>query len=160
MEMHERIKKLRKNYLHLSQTEFGERLGVSRSVINNIERNALARPAQKLSLIKLMCSTFNVNESWLIDGVGEIFIKTPSSAMEQLKEEFNLDDFSYNLVYQYLLLDSEQRQKVRAFAYNIVGSPEKPCVNGEDALAATKTHEALKDLKEQCPPTENESKIV
>lgn len=53
MEMHERIKELRKNHLHLSQTEFGEKLGVSRSVINNIERNALARPDQKLSLIKL-----------------------------------------------------------------------------------------------------------
>ena len=48
MELHERIKELRKNYLHLSQTEFGEKVGVSRSVINNIERNVLARPDQKL----------------------------------------------------------------------------------------------------------------
>ena len=55
MEMHDRIKALRKNYLNLSQEAFGQRLGVSRSVINNIERNALARPEQKLSLIRLMC---------------------------------------------------------------------------------------------------------
>ena len=53
MELHERIKELRKNYLHMSQTDFGERLGVSRSVINNIERNVLARPDQKLSLMKI-----------------------------------------------------------------------------------------------------------
>jgi len=30
METYERIRELRKTYLHLSQTEFGERLGVSR----------------------------------------------------------------------------------------------------------------------------------
>ncbi len=62
METYERIRELRKNHLHLSQTEFGERLGVSRSVIKNIELNALARPDQKLSLIKLICKEFSVNE--------------------------------------------------------------------------------------------------
>ena len=54
MEIHERIKVLRKKYLKMSQTAFGERLGVSRSVINNIELNVLARPEQKLSLYKLI----------------------------------------------------------------------------------------------------------
>lgn len=120
MEMNERIKELRKEYLHLSQTEFGERLGVSRSVINNIERNALARPDQKLSLIKLMCNVFNVNEEWIVNGVGDMFVETPSSTMEQLRKEFDLDDFSYNLVYQYLKLGSDQRQAVRDFFYNVV----------------------------------------
>lgn len=120
MEMNERIKELRKEYLHLSQTEFGERLGVSRSVINNIERNALARPDQKLSLIKLMCNVFNVNEEWIVNGVGDMFVETPSSTMEQLRKEFDLDDFSYNLVYQYLRLGSDQRQAVRDFFYNVV----------------------------------------
>ncbi len=120
MEMNERIKELRKEHLHLSQTEFGERLGVSRSVINNIERNALARPDQKLSLIKLMCNVFNVNEEWIVNGVGDMFVETPSSTMEQLRKEFNLDDFSYNLVYQYLRLGSDQRQAVRDFFYNVV----------------------------------------
>lgn len=73
MEMHERIKELRKEYLKLSQTEFGDKLGVSRSVINNIERNVLARPDQKLSLIKLMCKEFNVREEWLREGTGDMF---------------------------------------------------------------------------------------
>lgn len=129
MEMNERIKELRKEYLHLSQTEFGERLGVSRSVINNIERNALARPDQKLSLIKLMCNVFNVNEEWIVNGVGDMFVETPSSAMDQLRREFDLDDFSYNLVYQYLKLGSDQRQAVRDFFYNVVGGG-----NNEDDL--------------------------
>ena len=85
MEAFERIRDLRKNHLHLNQTEFGERLGVSRSVIKNIELNALARPEQKLSLIKLICSEFNVNEEWLLDGTEPMFVQP---------ETFNLDDFA------------------------------------------------------------------
>nr|UVY40955.1 MAG: helix-turn-helix domain protein [Bacteriophage sp.] len=150
MEMHERIKELRKEYLHLSQTEFGERLGVSRSVINNIERNALARPDQKLSLIKLMCSVFDVNEEWIVNGTEPMFVETPSSTMDQLKKEFNLDDFSYNLVYQYLKLDAEQRQTVRDFFYNVVETG----VMDEDLFGdVPKTPE---DLEKEFPPVEPE----
>lgn len=148
MEMHERIKELRKEHLHLSQTEFGEKLGVSRSVINNIERNALARPDQKLSLIKLMCSVFNVSEEWIIDGKEPMFIETPSSTMDQLKKEFNLDDFSYNLVYQYLKLDADQRQAVRDFFYNVVESGSMD----EDLFGdVPKTPE---ELEKEFPPVE------
>lgn len=150
MEMHERIKELRKEYLHLSQTEFGERLGVSRSVINNIERNALARPDQKLSLIKLMCSVFDVNEEWIVNGTEPMFVETPSSTMEQLKKEFGLDDFSYNLVYQYLKLDADQRQTVRDFFYNVVETG----VMDEDLFGdVPKTPE---DLEKEFPPVEPE----
>lgn len=150
MEMHERIKELRKEYLHLSQTEFGERLGVSRSVINNIERNALARPDQKLSLIKLMCSVFDVNEEWIVNGTEPMFVETPSSTMEQLKREFGLDDFSYNLVYQYLKLDAEQRQTVRDFFYNVVETG----IMDEDLFGdVPKTPE---DLEKEFPPVEPE----
>lgn len=84
MEIYERIRELRKNHLKMSQTEFGERLGVSRSVINNIENNLLAQPNQKLPLYKLICSEFNVNEDWLLNGNEPMFIEP---------DEFNLDDF-------------------------------------------------------------------
>lgn len=73
MELHERIRELRKNELHLSQEKFGEMLGVSRSVINNIERNVLARPEQKEPIIKLICKEFGVNENWIKHGDGDIF---------------------------------------------------------------------------------------
>lgn len=71
MEVYERVKKLRKELLHLSQTEFGARLGVSRSVIVNIENNLLARPDQKEPLYKLICKEYHVNYAWLMTGEGE-----------------------------------------------------------------------------------------
>lgn len=76
METYERVKELRKKHLKLSQTAFGEKLGVSRSVINNIELNALAKPEQKLPLLKLICEKFNVNEDWLLNGTGEMLKST------------------------------------------------------------------------------------
>lgn len=53
-----------------------------------------------------------------------MFLKTPSITMEQLKKEFNLDEFSYNLVYKYLTLPPSQREKVRDFFYSVI-SPEE-----------------------------------
>lgn len=77
MEVYERIKELRKEHLKLSQAAFGERLGVNRDVINNIENNRLSKPEQKLSLMKLICKEFQVNEDWLLNGNGEMFEELP-----------------------------------------------------------------------------------
>jgi len=73
LEIYERIRELRKNHLHLSQTELGKQLGVSRSVIANIELNTLSKPEQKEPLYKLICKEFHVNYDWLTNGVGEPF---------------------------------------------------------------------------------------
>ena len=59
----ERIEILRKD-LSMSRRVFGEKLGVSESVIVNIEYDRLKRPDQKESLYKLICKEFNVNEEW------------------------------------------------------------------------------------------------
>ena len=48
MEIYERIKELRKKTLKMSQTAFGNRLGVNRDTINNIELNRLKKQEQKL----------------------------------------------------------------------------------------------------------------
>lgn len=65
--MNERIKELRE-YLGLSRAAFGEQLGVSGDVINNLERG---RVEIKEDRIKLICSVFNVNEHWLRTGEGD-----------------------------------------------------------------------------------------
>ena len=143
MEMHERIKELRKNHLHLSQTEFGEKLGVSRSVINNIERNALARPDQKLSLIKLMCSTFGINEEWVLNGTEPMFVETPSTILDQLRKEYDLDDFTTNLILQYLKLDADQRQLVQDFFYKVTFKGNTISTPSGELPTATKDFEKV-----------------
>ena len=74
-EVNQRIKEVRQN-LNLSQREFGERLGVSRGVLNNIESNVVeAKPL----FIQHICSVYGVDPIWMETGEGEMFHK-PSEA--------------------------------------------------------------------------------
>jgi transcriptional regulator with XRE-family HTH domain len=70
-EINERITLLRKE-LKLSQTAFGERLGVSRSVIQNIDdKNTEPKPL----FIQHICKVYNVDPDWLETGKGEMFLR-------------------------------------------------------------------------------------
>lgn len=70
-EINDRIKELRKA-LNLTQTEFGERLHVSRGVINNIDHN-IVEP--KPLFLDNVAVTFDVSRVWLETGEGEMFIQ-------------------------------------------------------------------------------------
>lgn len=65
--MNERIREIRKDN-HLTQSEFGSKLGVSRDVISNIE---YGRVVPKELFINYLCETFDVNKEWIINGEGE-----------------------------------------------------------------------------------------
>lgn len=110
--MHDRVKELRKNDLKLSQEAFGERLGVSRSVINNIERNCLARPEQKLSLIKLMCKEFKVNEDWILNGNEPKFIESETFSLDEYAQKRNMSDIDLKIIKAYLELDPDVRKVI------------------------------------------------
>ncbi len=69
-----RVKILRRT-LGLSQTEFGVKIGVTRGVINNLDRGLTDLQDPLLSLI---CSVFNVRREWLETGSGEMF-ETPDT---------------------------------------------------------------------------------
>ena len=86
MELHERVRYLRKEILKQSQAEFAAALGTSRDVINNIEGNRLKCPEQKEPLMKLMCEKFDINESWLLTGDGDP--KREFTVEEELSEIF------------------------------------------------------------------------
>lgn len=110
MELYERIRELRKNYLHLSQTAFGERLGVSRSVINNIELNVLAKPEQKLSLIKLMCREFNVNEEWILNGTEPVFVEPDTFSLDEFMKQRGATDLELQIVKACFELEPDTRK--------------------------------------------------
>jgi len=112
LELYERIRLLRKDYLHMSQTEFGIKLGVSRSVIKNIELDALARPDQKLSLIKLMCKEFSVNEEWLLHGSMPMFVTPDTFSLDQYLKEKGCTALEMEIVKAYFELDAATRQKI------------------------------------------------
>lgn len=74
----ERIKKLRRT-LDLTQQEFADKIG---SVQNTMTGYETGRRSPSNQVIALICREFNVNESWLRTGEGEMF--TPVDKENQL----------------------------------------------------------------------------
>lgn len=136
--MHERIRELRKNYLHMSQTEFGKRLGVSRSVVKNIELDALARPDQKLSLIKLMCKEFSVSEEWLLNGTGPMLLQDNTSISRRMASEYRLSERECAVVSAFLELEPQDRAAVMRYIDSIVDKLSSPTTftQSEDSVEA------------------------
>ncbi len=69
--MKDRIKKLRKE-LDLTQQEFADQLKVPRNTIAGYE---VGKSNPSDAAINNLCRTFNVNETWLRDGTGEMFVE-------------------------------------------------------------------------------------
>lgn len=135
MEMCERVRELRKKHLKMSQTAFGEKLGVSRSVINNIESNALARPDQKLSLIKLMCKEFSVNEEWILNGTEPMFIQSDTFSLDQLAKERGATELELSIAKAYFELPQEVRSDILTRLKSFVVSADQKA-DGTPPLAA------------------------
>lgn len=77
----ERIKKIRKSK-DMTQEEFAKRLGIKRNTVATYE---VGKSDPSDSAVVLMCTVFNVNESWLRTGEGEPYV--------ELTREKKIEDF-------------------------------------------------------------------
>ncbi|MDO5785444.1 MAG: helix-turn-helix transcriptional regulator [Eubacteriales bacterium] len=114
--MKERVKKIRKT-LNLSQKEFGERLGVTDSAISIIESGRRNITEQ---MEKSICREFNVSYDWLKDGTGEMFDAIPETLVDELVQEFRLDDLDRRIILGYLRLASEERTVIKKYIQNVI----------------------------------------
>lgn len=79
--MNERIKQVRKNY-KLSQTEFGERIGISDAAVSRLESGDNS-PSERT--VKLICSVFHVSYLWLTTGDGPMLEpESPEMMVERM----------------------------------------------------------------------------
>ena len=72
--INDRIKELRKT-LRLSQTAFGERIGLGRGSIKGFDEKTTVPTSSQLVVI---CKEYNVNPDWLNHGTGEMFLERDS----------------------------------------------------------------------------------
>lgn len=124
--MQDRIKEIRKHY-KLTQTEFGERIGVKGNTITGYE-TGIRNPSD--AVIVSICREFNVNEIWLKSGIGDPFVPLsredritdilskaidgPSTARDRLIRALaRLPDDAFPLIEQYILdaADSIRNEK-------------------------------------------------
>lgn len=103
----ERLKLLRKT-LKLYQGDFAKQIGLTQTSLSVIEngRNSLTDRN-----IKLICSTFNVNERWLRDGEGEMFTAPSPYAkeLEQILESLAPATQEYLLLVARELLNTQRK---------------------------------------------------
>lgn len=114
----ERIKELRK-CLGLSQDAFGERLGVTGAAVSRIEKGERGLTEQMALSI---CREFRVNYLWLMEGKGDIFFGTPESVVDELAEDYKLDDIDKKIIEKYLELSEEQRAVIKGYLKNVFGT--------------------------------------
>lgn len=147
METFERIRELRKKHLKMNQTDFGKKLGVNRDVINNIENNRLARPDQKLSLYKLICSEFNVNEDWLLNGNEPMFVQPDTFSLDEFVKSKGATGLELEIIKTYFELDPEIRQAaMEHFKRRLAAA-----ISADPSLLVPDTPE---ELEAQCPPVD------
>lgn len=76
----ERIREVR-NALGLTLEKFGDRLGVTKVAISNIEKGNRNLTEQ---MTKAICREFNVDYMWLTTGDGEMFIDNDDDFIERI----------------------------------------------------------------------------
>jgi transcriptional regulator with XRE-family HTH domain len=89
--MNKRIRKIRES-LELSQQEFANRINLKGNSIYLIEAGK-RNPSDRT--IKDICAVFNVNESWLRSGIGNMFLVKISEKLQTVIDLY--DSFSPEL---------------------------------------------------------------
>lgn len=129
MEIFERIKYLRKSILKLSQEDFAKKIGLSRSNIGNIE---VGRINVTDRVIGDIIYQYNVNEEWLRNGTGEMFIEPDTFSLDKYLKSKNATDFEIELVKSFFEIPDDSRKEFLNKLRNYVLSTFK-----ENELAAT-----------------------
>ena len=117
-DLHNRIKLLRKE-LNLTQEKFGEKLGMKKNSISQIENGVNALTEQ---LLVSICREFNVSESWLRTGEGEMFSEVPAEdeyfkAVTQISK--SNDKLAMQAIIEYWKLDDVSKEALKNYIYKI-----------------------------------------
>ena len=122
-EVNERVLELREK-LKLTRKDFGEKIGVSDSVIKTIDyKKTDPRPL----LLTQICTVYNVNESWLLNGEGEMFVK--KTLEDELIDVFGKilnddNDFRKRMISALAQLDDDGWNAIEEFCKRIVSGGE------------------------------------
>lgn len=118
--MKDRLKAIRAA-LKLTQAEFAKSIGLTRATIASYEGGYLDISERTINDI---CRVHNINEQWLRTGEGPMF-KEQSDIDNMLAAEVakllrSEDEFTKKLIYTYLSLPDDAKDKVKEFVSLIV----------------------------------------
>lgn len=99
MTQNERVKEIRKT-LGLTLEKFGERIGVTRGSMSNIENGNRNLTEQ---MTKSVCREFSVDYMWLTTGEGEMFIDTDDDFIERIDRIMAGEDEARKNLFKFML---------------------------------------------------------
>lgn len=121
--MNERIRMLREDK-EMTRAAFGQRLGVSGDVINNLERG---RVEIKDHIVKLICAEYGVNEEWLRDGKEPMYIEPETFNLDEFARARGASDLELKVVKAYFELDPDIRKMlIEHFKTELTDSSDHP----------------------------------
>lgn len=100
----ERIREVR-NALGLTLEKFGDRLGVTKVAISNLEKGNRNLTEQ---MTKAICREFNVDYMWLTTGDGEMFIDTDDDFIERIDRIMAGEDEARKNLFKFMLELSDE----------------------------------------------------
>ena len=104
MTQNERVKEIRKT-LGLTLEKFGERIGVTRGSMSNIENGNRNLTEQ---MTKSICREFSVDYMWLTTGEGEMFIDTDDDFIERIDRIMAGEDEARKNLFKFMLELSDE----------------------------------------------------
>ena len=118
--MNTRIKMIRQ-YENLTQSQFADKIGLSRNYVAMIEIGQRDPSDRTISDI---CRIFNVNPEWLRNGAEPMFMPEPDDDTEYINELLSaVDDPVVDIIKAfmgvYMTLNEEDKKKARAFAASL-----------------------------------------
>lgn len=134
MTINERLKDIR-TAEHLSQKEFGLKIGLGQAGVSWLEKNGNTVTDAK---IRQICDLFSINERWLRTGEGKMYIPTDDSLLDDVAKQYKLS--------------KEQKDMVRI----IMGFPDE--VRQDLAVALLAVCRELANKKEQAPSDKDEAR--
>ena len=99
MTQNERVKEIRKT-LGLTLEKFGERIGVTRGSMSNIENGNRNLTEQ---MTKSICREFSVDYMWLTTGEGEMFIDNDDDFIERIDRIMAGEDEARKNLFKFML---------------------------------------------------------
>lgn len=147
MNINERVKYLRKEYLGLSQKEFAEELGMKQTSVSTFEKSGatVTEPTIKTILLKHPM----VNEEWIRTGKEPMILENTKISLDDYARSKGADDLDLKIIKLYLELEPDIRHAVVDHFYKGLSK-----INFDECLATSKTSEGSPKVLDDNTKTE------
>lgn len=124
MTINERVKFLRKDVLHMNQTEFAFSIGMKQTSVSSFEKEGATVSEQS---IKAISSVHNISEEWLRSGIEPMRIEPETFNLDEFARARGASDLELKVVKAYFELDPDIRKMLMEhFKTELTNSNDHP----------------------------------